>query len=94
MYVSINYGIIGLYNSLSHVQCQALIWTNDGHVKWSFRIKFPLKWNENTIIFMQENEFENVVSDMEVVLTRSQYDNSIVTMGQFVQFHHGMDLKI
>ena len=78
IYTSVNFSIIGSDNGLSPVQRQAIIWTNDGMVYlnhgivylnqfwfifyWTLGNTFQWNFNENTAIFIQENELENVVS--------------------------------
>ena len=46
---------------LSHVWHQADNWTNENIVNWTSRNKLQWNLNQNTIIFIKKNEFENVV---------------------------------
>ena len=64
-YVSVNQTIIGSDNGLSTVRCQAIITTNTGSL-WSspFGDKSQRNLNQIETIFIEENEFGNVVCKM------------------------------
>ena len=55
--MSVNWAIIGPGNGLSPVRRQTITWTNAGLL--SIRLKGTY-FNENLIIFIQENAIENV----------------------------------
>ena len=59
IYLSVNWIIIGSGNGLSPVRHQAITWTNDGLL--SIGLHFQWNLNRNSIIFIQEKSFKNVV---------------------------------
>ena len=62
VYVSVNQTIISSDNGLSPNRRQAIIWTNAVLLLIRpFRTKFQWNFNQNSNIFIEENEFENVV---------------------------------
>ena len=68
-----NLTIIGSDNGLSPSRCQAIIWTNPGILfigPKGTTFWWNLKWN--SYIFIQENVFECVVSEMAAILFRPQ----------------------
>ena len=66
--------IIGSDNDLVPVRCQAITWTNAGVLLiWPFENKFQWNLNQNTIVFIQEKAFENVVCQVAAILSRTQY---------------------
>ena len=72
-YASVNYASIDSDNDLSPVRHQVIIWTNTGTLLITPMVK-KSKWNLSQIIniFHQENEFENVVCETDI-LSRSQW---------------------
>ena len=67
-----NLTIIGSDNSVSPGLRQAIIWTSTGiliivHLRFN-----PVKFNQNSYIFIQENMFETVVCEMVTILSRPQ----------------------
>ena len=65
---SVSYTIIGSDNGLSPVRRQAIIWING-----DLLLIGPL--HENTIIFVQQIDFENVVCKMAPILVSPQCVN-------------------
>ena len=64
VYVSVNWVIIGSGNGLSPLWCQAITWTNAGLLSIGLLSPgnmFHWNLNQNFIIFIEENAFENVV---------------------------------
>ena len=55
---SVNWAIIGSGNGLSPIRRQAITWTNAGLLSIGL---LGTNFNRNSIIFIQENAFENVV---------------------------------
>ena len=67
--------VIGSDNGLSPGRRQAIIWTNDGILFFSyFEIPNKFQWNlkRNSSIFIHENAFANVVCAMAPILSRPQ----------------------
>ena len=64
-YMSVNWVIIGSGNALSPVQRQAITWTKFNQccliVNWAPGNKYLWNLNRNSIIFIQENAFQNVI---------------------------------
>ena len=69
--------IIGSDNGLVPGRRQASIWANDGIllIGTLLRNKFQWNFNRNSYIFIQENEFENVICEMAAILSRPQCVN-------------------
>ena len=62
--------IAGSDNGLSPGRRQAIIWTNAGIML--IRPKLQWNFNRNYNVFIQENEFENVVCEVAAILSRPQ----------------------
>ena len=56
------------------IRCQAVIWTNAGIyiIFWTLTNKIMWNLNQNSYILVQENAFQNVVSEMAAILSRPQ----------------------
>ena len=67
--------VIGPENGLSPGRHQAIIWTNAGMLLTEPVRTTSVKYNRSSFIFIQENAFENVVSEMESILSRPQCVN-------------------
>ena len=65
MNASVNKAIIGTYNGLPPVRWKAINWTTENIFQWNL--------NQNTVTFMQEDVFENVVCEIAAILSRPQY---------------------
>ena len=84
-----NLTIIGSDNGLLPGRRQAIIWTT----AWTLLIKslvtsFSEIFNQNSVIFIQENAFENVVSEAATIFPRPQCVNWL----SHHWFRHGIGL--
>ena len=69
--------IIGSDNDLLPERQQAIIWTNTGILLIGpLEKKFQWNLNHNLNIFIQENEFQNIVCEMASILSRPQCNNT------------------
>ena len=72
IYVSKLGRIIGSDNDLVPNRHQVITWTNAGVLLiWTFENKFQWNSNQNTIGFIPEKAFENVVCQVAAILSRT-----------------------
>ena len=73
VYLAVNITIIGSDNGLSPDLHQAIIWTNAG-IFFNSTLGNKLQWNINwnSYVFIEENEFENVVWKFAAILFQLQ----------------------
>ena len=71
VYVSVLYTVIGLDNGLSPDRHKAMIWTNASIMLITPFRKRQWHLNQNTI-FLEENEYQNVVCKMAAILSRPE----------------------
>ena len=78
--------IIGSDNGLSTGRRQAIIWTNAGILSIQTNITNKLQWNlkRNAHVFIQENAFENVFSEMAAIWSRPQCVKSSNTIASIL----------
>ena len=73
--------IIGSDNGLSPGRRQAIIWTKCWNIaNLTLMNKFQWYFYQNSIIFIPENELENVVCEMASILSRPQCVNNSVAV--------------
>ena len=59
------------------VQIMAIIWANTVIVNWTIRNKLMWNFNQNTKLFIRENESENIVCEMAAILSKGRWVNTI-----------------
>ena len=77
------YGILEHGQILWFVQPQAITWANTDLLNWNSKDEFKWNFNQNTVIFFEENAYDSVCQ-MVAALLRPQFINSLVP-GRFEQ---------
>ena len=71
----VNWVSIGSDNGLWPIRCQAIIYTSD--VNWTLRNKLQWNFNQNTRLSIHQNASENIVCEMEAILSKGRWVNSL-----------------
>ena len=73
----------GSDNGLLPIRHQAIIWTNTGtSFIWPLEMNFSDIWIKNTVIFIHEKEFANVICNMASILSGRHCVSGCTDVGQ------------